>query len=126
MIALLAMAGSLYCDMKALTPAERAVHREATAKLLGAVLARRPHGDGYTFEIDGARFELSRASAWMALERKCCPFLRFQLDVPAGEGRFTMRIRGPKGTREFLDEELRGAGLKSGPGGIPYLRGHKP
>jgi hypothetical protein len=39
-------------------------------------------------------------------ERKCCSFLDFQLNIPAGGNAFLLELRGPPGTREFLSELL--------------------
>lgn len=90
--------------MLALSPAEREVHRQMSERLLAAVSAREPHPDGYSFRIDTG--ELALVSQWIAHERKCCPFLGFELDVPSGSRTFSLRLRGPEGTRQLLEAEL--------------------
>jgi len=59
--------------------------------------------DGYqvTFAADGDL--LNTIVATIDAERKCCPFLQFDLLLPAGEGDAVLTITGPDGTRTFLD-----------------------
>lgn len=39
-------------------------------------------------------------------ERRCCPFLRFTLELEPGDGLVHLRIAGPEGTADFLAAEL--------------------
>lgn len=43
-------------------------------------------------------------------ERRCCPFLRFRLEVDGGEEVVRLDISGPAGTREFLTELIAAGG----------------
>jgi len=36
-------------------------------------------------------------------ERRCCPFLRFQVVAEAGNGPVWLEVTGPVGTRQFLE-----------------------
>jgi hypothetical protein len=91
--------------MTALSAAERAQHHDLLHELVTSIRAQRELTDGFEFTLDRA-VKLRDAGAWIALERRCCPFLRFVLDVPP-EGEITLALRGPDGVKEFLVAELR-------------------
>jgi hypothetical protein len=61
---------------------------------------------GYAFRFPGDGKWLVLAGAVMASERRCCPFLTFELLAEANLGAVTVRITGPEGTKEFLRETL--------------------
>lgn len=95
----------LACVPGAILPADRSAHFELLTRLFTAeVRERREYPDGYAFRFDaGAWFDLTR---WIDNERRCCPFLRFGLDLfPAG-GDIWVRLSGPAGVHAFLDAEL--------------------
>lgn len=41
---------------------------------------------------------------FVVLERKCCPFLTFELVFEQEGGPIALRMRGPGGTKEFMAE----------------------
>ena len=49
---------------------------------------------------------LPEAAEWIALERKCCPFLTFRIVVAGAQPGFTLALTGPPGVKEFLTAEL--------------------
>ena len=65
-----------------------------------------PDGVALRFAPDPER--LATLATFIALERQCCAFLRFQLTVEAGGGPVWLELTGPPGTREFLAGELSG------------------
>ena len=60
--------------------------------------------EGYEFAFDTS--ELEELGKFVSLERKCCPFLSFELEVPAGKGRIRFRIHGPPGSRDLIEAEI--------------------
>jgi hypothetical protein len=86
--------------LDALTPAERARSAELLGELRAAMAERSELGDGWEFRLrDGT--SLARVAEWIALERRCCPFFRFRLDVEGEDGPVWLRLTGA-GVREFL------------------------
>ncbi len=86
---------------------------ELAARLieLGAVLRGRaaevaPLADGYAFRYAADDAPLAELARLIDLERRCCPFLRFQLTVEPGGGPVSLALTGPNGTREMLEAEL--------------------
>jgi hypothetical protein len=57
--------------------------------------------DGYALRLDEAGF-LVQAIEWIALERRCCPFLRFEISFEPGSGPVWLRLGGAAGVKEFL------------------------
>jgi hypothetical protein len=97
----------LVCKLDALTPAERARSAVLLGELRAATIERAELGDGWEFRLrDGA--SLAGVAEWIALERRCCPFFRFQLDVDGDTGPVWLRLTGP-GVKEFLAQSVRDA-----------------
>ena len=60
--------------------------------------------DGYGFAFPGDAGWATRLVEFVAAERSCCPFFRFELDFRPGGGEILLRVRGPEGTRQFISE----------------------
>ena len=95
----------LACVADAIPVGERAAHFERMTTLFTtAARERRDLPDGYAFRFDAGAFgELAR---WITHERRCCPFLRFTLELEPDAGPVWLRLTGPAGTRAFLRAEL--------------------
>ncbi len=96
----------LICNLNAIDAAERDAHIENAGHLLThAALKRNEREDGFVFHFAGADYE--RVAAFVANERRCCPFFHFVLDVPPGQAPLTLEIRGNADARALLRAELR-------------------
>jgi hypothetical protein len=96
---------ALACLPDAIPREQRAAHVVLVQQLFGRLLRDRldlPHG--YEFGFGPESFEA--IAAFVVNERKCCPFVTFELVAAAGEGPVTLRMTGPAGTREVLQAEL--------------------
>jgi hypothetical protein len=98
---------TLVCNLDALTPPERARSAALRQALRTATLERAELSDGYAFRLSGEA-SLAGVAAWIALERRCCPFFRFQLDVEGETGPVWLRLTGA-GVKEFLAQGARDA-----------------
>jgi hypothetical protein len=94
---------ALACALDAIPAAQREAH-----VALATDLFRRPEPprrelpDGYEFHFPASRIEA--LARFVENERRCCPFVRFELVVD-GSG-VALRMSGPPGTRELLQAEL--------------------
>jgi hypothetical protein len=86
-----------------LNPAELTRRRDT---LLPGIVAR---AQGVESLSDGARWRFAPSSelfvavaAMIDAERRCCPFLRFELVVEPGGGPVWLEVTGPPGTAAFL------------------------
>jgi hypothetical protein len=100
-------ATSFVCKLDAISPAQRARHSELAARLADAVAERRELADGYrVLRVAAEKIDLAAAAEWITLERRCCPFLRFQLEAEPDDGPVWLRLTGATGVKEFLRGEL--------------------
>jgi len=91
-----------------LTPAALRARREGLlARLFGRCLDRRPLPEGFAFTFAPGEGLLAGLAEMIELERECCPFLTFRLEVAPEGGPVTLEMTGPAGTTQFLETELR-------------------
>ena len=87
----------------ALTEAEqRARRNELTHGLLGQIRGIRELADGYELQFDGTSETIEILGQFIATESRCCPILRFELDVPPHCAPIVLRLRGPANAKAFL------------------------
>lgn len=76
------------------------------AELLGtfreALLETRELDDGFGFRFPSNEKWITSLGQFIAFERACCPFLRFELQVEAANGPVWLELTGPEGTKDFL------------------------
>ena len=65
-------------------------------------------GDGYRFHFPPDDVWLDRITAFVLAERQCCPFLTFRVDVPADGSGIELRMSGPPGSVEFIEQTFLG------------------
>jgi len=84
--------------------------RERRAALLPGLASRATEitrlAEGYRITFAADAVVLSAITAAIDAERLCCPFLTFDLHVPAGGAAIVLTLTGPDGTRAFLDALL--------------------
>jgi hypothetical protein len=64
--------------------------------------------DGYAFAFPGAADWIARLGAFVAAERECCPFFRFELVFAPPHDTIWLRLRGASGVKEFIQQEFSG------------------
>ena len=95
----------LACVPEAIPHGERPSHFALLTRLFAeAARERREVPNGYAFRFDAEAFE--DVARFVALERLCCPFLEFVIDLSPNAGPVWLSMTGPPTTREFLDLEL--------------------
>jgi hypothetical protein len=57
-------------------------------------------GYRYLFPPDGNW--IAELAQLISVERECCPFLRFKLEVEPANGPVSLELTGPEGTKDFL------------------------
>jgi len=64
--------------------------------------------DGYEFRLAEDPDTITRAAEFISLEKLCCPFLHFALEIkPEGEPVW-IRLSGREGVKAFIREEISG------------------
>ena len=86
-----------------LGPAALAARKEALlAQLLQRAERCEALADGYRLTFAATDETLVLIARAVAVERRCCEFLRFQITVEPSGGPVCFDLTGPAGTRQFL------------------------
>ena len=95
-----------FCSLTALSAAEREHHKELGQKLHTGIKEIRELSDGYAFRLPGERQTIVMVAEWIALERLCCPFFTFQLEIGSDPNPMWLRITGREGVKQFMRSEF--------------------
>ncbi len=95
----------LACVPTAIPRTERAAHFALARELFAESAQERVDlPDGYAFRFRHDAFEA--VARFVANERRCCPFMNFELTLGSESGPLWLRMTGPEGAREVLQAEL--------------------
>jgi len=94
------------CDMTAIAPHQRDQHLAAIKRLFAAVTQVNELPNGYQFELPNQTEMLGLASTFISLERLCCPFFGFTLEVEPEGGKLLLSLTGRQGVKPFILEEI--------------------
>jgi hypothetical protein len=98
----------LACDMSAIEPRQREQHIAIAGQLFRAVTEIRDLPDGYAFRLADEPDTLIKAAEFISLEKLCCPFLGFVIEVESEGGPVWLRLTGREGVKAFIREEVAG------------------
>lgn len=99
------MANSIACSLSDPERARRLASLER--EIFSRTITARELEDGYAFVFPGDREWLARLATFIAEERECCPFFRFELAVEA-DGPIQLRLSGPEGTKGLIETQFLG------------------
>ncbi|HSL43232.1 MAG TPA: hypothetical protein VK897_07365 [Anaerolineales bacterium] len=102
------MNNPLVCNMDVFTLAQRDAHILTTTKLFEAVQSLQEVENGYEFTFPSETEFILKIAEFIANERLCCPFLRFNLNIFSTNEPISLSLTGPIGTQEFLRAEFAG------------------
>ena len=94
------------CDMTAITPEQRGTHVATIEKLFRSVHSKRELPDGYAFELPNDSDVLLTAAEFISLERLCCPFFGFRLEIEGEGGSVWLSMTGREGVKPFIMTEI--------------------
>jgi hypothetical protein len=77
---------ALFCDLNALDTAQRKRHQANTQQLFGSVEQIEELPDGYAFRWPAESATILKVADFIILERLCCPFFNFGLELEAENG----------------------------------------
>lgn len=95
-----------YCNIKALTPEERAEHHLLTEKLKKLRKETVETAKGYELQFDPKTVSLAELAQWVGRESKCCPFFDFHIDLEAEGHLLCLRLTGEDGIKSFIEAEF--------------------
>jgi len=96
------------CSMTAIPADQRSAHLGTLEKLFRAVECIDELRNGYTFRLPNQSDVLLEAAQFIALERLCCPFFSFQLNVEGERGAIWLSLTGQEGVKPFIMAEIGG------------------
>jgi hypothetical protein len=96
------------CNINGFSMAERAEHRALASRLAQSVIVADELPDGYAFTLDTSRISTIDIVAWLALERRCCPFFDIGFEWRRNEGPLVLALRGREGVKDFIRDEFPG------------------
>jgi len=96
----------LICDLTAMDTAQRTRHRVVAQDLHSAVQELRELADGYALRFSVEPSTIFLVAEFITLERLCCPFLTFMLEVECERGPLWLTLTGREGVKPFLQAEL--------------------
>jgi hypothetical protein len=80
-------------------------------ELMQRAVETRELVDGYALKFAGSADQARDLLQFIIQERACCPFFTFELDFEPQEGPIWLSLRGPEGTKGFIQEMIEhGAG----------------
>ncbi len=91
-----------YCDLDALDAAERQRRTALFARVRAAAGEVRELSDGYALRLSAGADAARDALEFALLERRCCPFLRFRLELEQEGGAEWLHVTGREGVKAFL------------------------
>jgi hypothetical protein len=95
-----------YCNIKALTPAERTHHKQLTEKLMATRKEVVETAKGYEFQFSPKSVSLAELADWVSAESKCCPFFDFHIDLEGEGNLLCLRLTGEEGIKPFIRAEF--------------------
>lgn len=95
-----------YCNTKALSPAERAHHKEVTEKLIKVRTEIVETPKGYEFQYSPSSVSIVELAEWATVEAKCCPFFNFHLDLEREGNLVCLGLAGAEGIKPFIRTEF--------------------
>jgi hypothetical protein len=91
---------SFFCDLKAFNQLERKRHDELTRQLFHSVTSSTELANGFSYEMPSG--SLSAFAEWVSYERRCCPFLVFEIEAGNASKPLRLRLTGPEGVKKFI------------------------
>ena len=95
-----------YCNTKALTPEQRAHHKQLSEKLIAERLEILETEKGYEFQFSPKSVSLAELAEWVAAESNCCPFFDFHIDLEREGNLLCLRLTGEEGIKAFIRTEF--------------------
>ncbi|HKN84407.1 MAG TPA: arsenate reductase ArsC [Pyrinomonadaceae bacterium] len=96
----------LACEMTAIPADQRQQHIAKSRDLFSQIQESRELPDGYEFRFASLPSLLTSLAEFISLEKLCCPFLRFAIEVEAEGGPVWLRLTGREGVKAFIREEI--------------------
>lgn len=99
-------ASPIMCVLGAMDAKQLARHQELRQQLHEKTEEVRELADGYALRLPAENGMILSVAEFITLERLCCPFFSFELEVGGDEGALWLKLTGREGVKEFLKSQL--------------------
>ena len=96
----------LACDFSGMDAAQKTRHQDVRRRVLATMEDISELENGYTIHFPFEAELFLALAEFITLERLCCPFFNFAMELEARSGPLRLRLTGPEGVKEFLKTEL--------------------
>lgn len=90
------------CDLTAIYPEKRDHHQQLWRQIQSSVQAMRELPDGYALHLPNDAATILATAEFITLERLCCPFFNFKLEITPASGPVWLHLTGDEGVKDFL------------------------
>jgi hypothetical protein len=90
------------CNVEAFSPAQRECLGTLGGRWRTGVQESRELPDGYALRLQSDASAVMAAAEWMTLDRLCCPFLTYTLEIEREGGPVWLHLTGRPGVKEFI------------------------
>lgn len=94
------------CDMTAIAAEQRGSHLATIEQVFASVEKILELADGYSFQLPNESEMLRTVTEFITLEKLCCPFFRFRVEVASEGGPVYLRLTGREGVKPFIIAEI--------------------
>jgi hypothetical protein len=100
------MSRPIACELGVFDAATFARYHVLREQLDRASRGIEEQSDGYVVVLSGDDATLALVAEWLALERRCCPFLAFSVTFAGPEEPIRVKLGGDADVKRFLAAEL--------------------
>jgi hypothetical protein len=94
------------CNMLAIKSNRREQHTATAIQLFRAVKSVRELSNGYGFQLSDEPNTLKLVAEFISLERLCCPFFGFTIEIEPEGGSLWLQLTGRDGVKPFIRAEI--------------------
>lgn len=91
------------CNSNAFTTSQKSRYAELNAKVNGSREETKNLPNGYTYRLRKGAVSLPELAEWVLLERTCCPFLDFAIQVEQDNGTLWVKLTGIPDAAQIAD-----------------------
>jgi hypothetical protein len=94
------------CIPRAMNDKQLIRHKQLMKQIQNSVEEVKELSNGYGFRFSSKSTSFLELAEFITLERLCCPFFNFALELEPDEGPLWLKITGRPGVKEFVQAEF--------------------
>ena len=94
------------CDLTAIDEDQRELHKTSSEELFTSIIEWLELFNGYAFRIPSETKMIEKAGSFIAHERQCCPFFKFNLEVTPDGGPVWLKLKGNQEVKKYIKQNV--------------------